>query len=313
MNKWYIIVNPNAGTGLGKKMWDKILYHFNSIDIEFDYYLTKHKEHAIELTQKAIASGYKKFISVGGDGTVNEIVNGIMNQNIIDTKEITLAMIPVGTGNDWRRSIAIPMNYSKTIDLISKNDCQMLDIAKVTFNSDNGTQSRYFINMAGIGFDASVAKKSNEDKANGNNSKLLYLKNLFSILVKYSNVKHIITHDNGIINDKVFSLSIGKGKFNGGGMMQCPNAIINDGFLDMTVIKDVSKFVVIKEVMKVFSGKHINHHKIDTLKTKKAVITTDEKIYLEIDGETTGFSPFTFSVIPKSIKVVVNKEKIRTK
>ncbi len=308
MEQWYVIVNPNAGTGLGKKMWSKIKEHLITKNFNFEFALTKHKEHAIDLTQKAISSGFKKFISVGGDGTVNEIINGVMNQQTIDTKEITLAMIPVGTGNDWRRSIALPLNYKETIDLVLKNDFVYHDIAKVYYQTDEGKQSRHFINMAGIGFDASVAIKSNEDKAKGKSSKLVYLKNLLSILIKYSNIHHEVTFDNGIIKDKVFSLSIGKGKYNGGGMKQCPNAIINDGFLDMTVIKDVTKLVVLKEVAKVFSGKHIRHHKIDTMKTKKAVINTKEKVFLEIDGETTGFSPFEFSVIPKKIKVVIDKE-----
>src|SRR5512136_1624015 len=116
--KWMEIVNPNAGNGKGYKDWDYISKLLNSFQIDFDFCVTERHHHATELTHSAITAGFRKFISVGGDGTVNEIVNGIFNQHEVPTKDFSIAMIPVGTGNDWGRLFGIPNDYKKAVEVI---------------------------------------------------------------------------------------------------------------------------------------------------------------------------------------------------
>ncbi|MFC2131941.1 diacylglycerol/lipid kinase family protein, partial [Bacteroidota bacterium] len=303
-NEWLVIVNPNAGKGLGKKDWSEISAILKQNNINFDFIFTEKNGHATEISKEMVSLGFKKIIVVGGDGTFNEAVNGILKQEQKDVLDITLGMIPVGTGNDWCKTFQIPRDYAQAVGIIKKCKTFIQDVGKAEFTHDNKQKSRYFVNIAGIGFDAYVALKANKDKERNRTGTVLYMKNLIVSLITYQSVSYSIIFDNGTIDNKIFSLSVGKGKFNGGGMKQLPFAEPDDGFLDFTVIEDVSKPEVIRNLKKLYNGTHITHPKISTYKTKKLEITTNEPVYLEVDGESVGTSPFTFEVIPKSLKVI---------
>jgi YegS/Rv2252/BmrU family lipid kinase len=310
VDKWMVIVNPNAGVRKGEKDWGEIYDLLVKNEIQFDSVFTKHKEHAIALTTKYIKKGYRKFILVGGDGTLNEVVNGIFFQKNIPTTEFLLAMIPVGTGNDWCRMFHIPFKYKQAIKVIRNEKTFIQDIGKVNYFISSTSKRRYFINVAGMGYDAVVAAKTNKDKEMGKGGVLTYLKNLFTSLLfyKHSSIEIKIDGENSGIKNKTFSLSVGICKYNGGGMMQLPHAIPDDGLLDMTHIKKLGKFTVLKEVKNLYDGSFIKHPKVDTYTGKSFQITSKPPIYLEADGESLGHSPFTFEIIPKSLRVVVGNE-----
>lgn len=311
VDKWMVIVNPNAGVGKGEKDWGKIYDLLFKNDIQFDSVFTKHKEHAIALTTKFIKKGYRRFIVAGGDGTLNEVVNGIFFQKNVPTSDFLLAMIPVGTGNDWCRMFHIPFKYKQAIKVLKEEKTFIQDIGKVNYFNASNQKWRYFINVAGMGYDAVVAEKTNKDKEMGRGGALTYLKNLFTSLLfyKYSNIEIRIDNANEGIKSKTFSLSVGICKYNGGGMTQLPHAIPDDGLLDMTHIKKLGKFTVLKEVKHLYDGSFINHPKVDTYSGSSFQITSEPTINLEVDGESLGHSPFTFEIIPKSLKVVVGEEK----
>ena len=308
--QWLVIVNPNAGQRKGEKDWYDISRHLKDANINFREIFTKHKEHAISITTRNIKKGFRKFIVVGGDGTLNEVVNGIFFQKNIPTTEFLLAMIPVGTGNDWCRMFHIPFKYKQTIKVIKEGKIFIQDIGKVNYFISSTSKRRYFINVAGMGYDAVVAAKTNKDKEMGRGGVLTYLKNLFTSLLfyKHSSTEIKIDGENEGLKNKTFSLSVGICKYNGGGMMQLPHAIPDDGLLDMTHIKKLGKFTLLKEIKNLYDGSFINHPKVDTYTGKTFQITSKPPIYLEADGESLGHSPFTFEIIPKSLQVVVGNE-----
>jgi len=308
---WAVIVNPNAGRHKIEKDWDKISDYLVKTKLKFQFELTQHKEHAIELTIEYIKKGFRKFIVAGGDGTLNEVVNGIFRQNLVPASEFLIAMIPVGTGNDWCRMWNIPFKYKKAIKVIKKEKTFVQDIGKVNYYSDDTSHSRYFINVAGMGYDALVAAKTNRDKERGKGTPFTYMKNLLTSLLfyKFSNVGVKIDESNDELNFKTFSLSVGICKYNGGGMMQLPNAIPDDGLLDMTLIKKLSRFNVIKSLKKLFDGTLTEHPKVVTFKGSTIHIESEPKIFIEADGESIGHSPAKFEIIPKSLRVVVGKTK----
>jgi len=312
IDKWMVIVNPNAGVRKGEKDWGKIYDLLVKNDIQFDSVFTKHKEHAIALTTKYIKKGYRKFIVTGGDGTLNEVVNGIFFQKNIPTTEFLLAMIPVGTGNDWCRMFHIPFKYKQAIKVISEEKTFTQDIGKVNYFSSSTLKRRYFINVAGMGYDAVVAAKTNKDKEMGRGGPLTYLKNLFTSLLfyKHATTEIKVNDEKESIINKTFSLSVGICKYNGGGMMQLPHAIPDDGLLDMTHIKKLGKFTVLKEIKHLYDGSFIKHPKVDTYTGKSFQINSKPTVYLEADGESLGHSPFTFEIIPKSLQVIVGEENI---
>lgn len=310
VNQWMAIINPNAGIGRGKKDWELINQLLIKNDISFDTQFTKHKEHAIALTTKFIKKGYRKFLVVGGDGTLNEVINGIFFQKNIPTQEFTIGMIPIGTGNDWCRTFHIPFDYEKAIGVIKKGGTIYQDVGKVNYFNSKNPKRRYFVNVAGIGYDAVVAAKTNKDKEMGKGGALTYLKNLFTSLLFFKHSETEITIDGQpeIRKNKTFSLSVGICKYNGGGMKQLPNAIPDDGLLDMTHIKKLGKFTVLKEVKNLYDGSFVKHPKVETLTGKFFYIISNPIITLEADGESLGHSPFTFEIIPKSLQVVVGTQ-----
>lgn len=307
---WFVLVNPNAGTRKGLKDWDKIRMLLEEAGIPHQFIFTKHKEHAISLTTRNIKKGYRKFIIVGGDGTLNEVVNGIFFQKNVPTIEFTVGMIPVGTGNDWCRMFNIPFKYKEAIKIIAQNNTFIQDIGKVTYHNSNKPKGRYFINVAGMGYDAVVAAKTNSDKAKGRGGPMVYLKNLFTSLLfyKHSNIEVYINDEKEPCKCKAFSMGVGICKYNGGGMKQLPNAIPDDGLLDMTLIKKLGKLSVLKEISHLYDGSFINHPKVATYTGKKIKITSAPSISLEADGESLGHSPFVFEIIPKCLRVVTGKE-----
>jgi len=312
---WLVIVNPTAGIGLAKRDWPKIKNLLEAAGFLMEVHLTTHQFHAIELARDLVQEkAFTHIIAVGGDGTLNEVVNGIFQQTRFETSDITLGMITVGTGNDWGRMYDFPMNYEKAIKILQHEDCFLQDVGKVKYRFDTEDKSRYFINMAGMGYDALVAKKTNLMKSKGKGGTLAYLFNLITGLFQYQHTHlHIKVDDKEVLNDKVFSLSIGICKFNGGGMKQLPNAIPDDGLFDMTVIKKTSKFTVIKNIKNLYDGSFINLPEVETYTGKKITVTSvpPHAIFLETDGESLGNSPLDFEIVPKAVKLIVHKKAIK--
>jgi len=301
---YFALINPNAGNGAGKKNWQKISELLVRNNISFQHKFSEYIGHSTLIAKNHVEKGFKKFIIVGGDGTLNEVINGVLTNSEHALEGLTFAMLPVGTGNDWCRSFKIPDNFDEAIKLITNGKTITQDIAKVTYFEDEVIRTRYFANISGIGFDAHVAIKSNLDKQRNKSGMLVYLKNVISSLIHYKSVQSKVIYDGNEINCKLFLLSVGKGKYNGGGMKQLPFAVPDDGFIDFTLIEDVSSFEVITQLPKLYKGTHINHPKISTFKTKKLTIIPEEKIFLEFDGETYGHSPFEFEVVPSALKVI---------
>jgi diacylglycerol kinase (ATP) len=178
-DKWLVVVNPKAGSSKCEKDWPKVKELLLQQGFSFLSVLTERPFHAIEITRNMVNDlGFKKIIAVGGDGTLNEVVNGIFQQTRFATTDITLGMITIGTGNDWGRMYQFPMKYEKAIKIIKNERTFLQDVGKVKYSYETEDKNRYFINMAGMGYDAFVAKKTNNLKAQGKGGKLSYLINL---------------------------------------------------------------------------------------------------------------------------------------
>jgi len=303
--EWFVIVNPNAGKRKGEKDWLEIAAQLTASGIEFINVFTEHRNHAVLLARKYIENGYRNIIVVGGDGTLNEVVNGIFTQAHVPTSEITLAMIPVGTGNDWCRMYNIPNDYKQAIKLIKKRKTFVQDTGTIKYISGDGKEvTRYFINMAGMGFDALVAKKTNRQKDLGQSNPLSYVVNIFSSLFSYTNTKVTVLLDNEKITSDIFSMSVGICQYNGGGMKQAPEALPDDGLFDMTLIKPIGKFKIIRNIIKLFDGSFTHLPEVSTYRSSKIIIHSEPPMYLEADGESLGHTPFVFNIMPRSLNVI---------
>jgi YegS/Rv2252/BmrU family lipid kinase len=303
-NDWLIIINPNAGHEKGKKDWVQIAALLTKYGIRFVTRFTVKRRHAIELTQEGIGEGYRKILAVGGDGTMNEVVNGVFNQAYCQTTQITLGMITVGTGNDWGKMFGIPTDYEEAVKIISTGLTRLQDTGIVTYYHGIVKESRYFLNIAGLGFDAVVVKRTNIQKDRGRKGKAIYMINLLRSLLFYRHTVASVAIDGKIIQDDVFTISIGIGRYSGGGMRQTPNAIPDDGLFDITIIRKIRKGDVIMSLKMLYDGTILDHPRISGFTGKEILIDSDPLIHLEADGESLGHSPIEFRMLPKSINIV---------
>ena len=302
--EWFTIVNPNAGNGKGKKDWARISSLFARENIPVFAKFTENKGQAIELARVAVEKGFTHLISVGGDGTLNEVVNGIFTQDKHSPKDILIGMIPVGTGNDWGRMFGIPLVYEGAVNVIREKKTMLHDIGVVNYSSGTLQQKRYFINIAGLGFEAMVVNKTNKQKDKGKSSQAIYLYNLLSSLISYKKTNADIIIDGKKSTCRIFSVNVGNGKYCGGGMRQTPDAMPDDGLLDITVIREMGRIEIIKSLKLLYDGTILSHPKVDGYRSTNLKVVTESPLYIEADGESLGHTPAEFSIIPAAINVV---------
>jgi YegS/Rv2252/BmrU family lipid kinase len=307
---WLVLVNPNAGRRKGEKDWGRIARLLEEANISFVSVFTQRKLHAIQLTKKYIEKHYRKIIVVGGDGTLNEVINGVFSQNLYQPSDITIGMIPVGTGNDWCRMYGIELDYLSAIEIITQGFSFQQDAALAEYYDDNMPRKRYFINMAGIGYDALVAQKTNRQKERGRSNPLSYFLNIFLGLFQWRAVDTVIMFDRKQIKTNVFSLNTGINRYNGNGLKQLPFAIPNDGMLDLTIIRRIGRWKIIRSVLKLFDGSFVALPEVSTFKAKKITIESNGKnrLFLEVDGESMGHTPFAFSIIPEAVSLLIPQD-----
>lgn len=306
MNKsnWITIVNRTAGGGKTEKDWPEISLLLDRHEIPYEPVFTNRRLHASIIARNKINEGYSKIIVVGGDGTMNEVINGVFAQKRIHTTEVMLGMISVGTGNDWARMFNIPSDYEGAILTIKKQKTFIQDAGLVYYRKNGKEWKRYFINIAGMGFGARVVERTNHMKEKGKSGPFLYFYNIFYSLMKYRSQIAEIDIDGMIFDRNIFSLNVGIGRYNGGGMIQVPDAIADDGLYSITLIKKIGKLNVLANVKRLYNGTITNHSKVETFVGKTVQIAGPELLKVETDGESLGHGPMSFTIIPRSVRVI---------
>ena len=308
-DRWFVIINPISGGGKGLEDFPTISRLLRESGIEHDPAFSEHRYHATELTVEAVNRGYRKIIVVGGDGTLNEVVNGLFIQQQCEPKEIRIAVIAVGTGNDWVRTVGTPRNYSAAVRAIKEGHTFLQDIGKVTYTESKVEHTRYMANVAGLGFDAYVIKIFNHLKLKGYKGKWLYIYSLLKGYFSAKPSKAVIEVDGEVIFEKqLFSLAVGICRYNGGGIQQLPRAVANDGLLDLTIIRPVHWWHVVFRAARLFNGKIYSIGHVHHAQGKVVKVTSSPDIPIETDGELQGGTPVTISIVPQAVQFVVTKE-----
>ena len=305
---WVLILNPHAGAAKGSKDKEKIINILKNKGFSVDVYLSEYPKHIIKITSELIKKGHRKIIMAGGDGSLNEVVNGIFSQPEVPPEAITVAMIPVGTGNDWIKTFAIPNNYKKAVNRIIKGKTIRQDVGKISYEEKGSPAICFFANMAGFGFDAMVAEKANALKNKGRSGILVYLQSLIASFIQFQISKTRIVIDNEEINDLIFSASIGIGKYNGGGMMQAPGAVPNNGEFQVTVIRKIGILGILRNIVGLYDGSFVKDRRVSTHPAKHIKITSERSIAGEADGEILGNHSFEIEIIPQKLNVVRGKK-----
>ena len=295
-----VIVNPVAGNGQVGKNWPRIAQMLQERQVPFSYDLTEGICHAIHLTQKAIADGYRTIIANGGDGTLNEVLNGLVVSGAIDPG-LTLGVIPGGTASDFVRTLRIPQGDEASCDRIAAVRTTPIDIGEMKYGPGEKQNTRFFLNVAGAGFDGEVAERVNQNsKAMGGT--ITYLTSLVATLLVYRN-KHVeVTLDDRSFKQCANSVIVCNGRYFGGGMHIGPDAHLDDGIFDVVILGDLGKIEFLANVPRVYKGTHISHPKVSSFRSMEVHVTSEEQMFIQADGELIGETPITFRMIPRGLR-----------
>lgn len=296
-NRWLVVANPISGQG-------RAMHHRHEIEavlqrhaIDFDFAISEHPGHAVDLVARAVEGGCRHVLAVGGDGTVNECANGLFRQRAAPTGEVTLGVMPIGTGNDWARGLRMPKDYAEVAALMAAGASRVHDAGVATFGDGS---VRHFVNVAGLGFDAHVVE-SLPDRTLG---PLAYLVGLAKGLLSYDAVSLGLTFAGRRIDTRAFVLFFAIGRYCGSGMNVAPRAEADDGLFDVTLVQELSRWEVIKSLRKLFDGTLLDHPKVLALREAEAVVETDAAQPVEADGELIGRGPVRFSILPRALRVL---------
>jgi YegS/Rv2252/BmrU family lipid kinase len=306
---WYLILNPKAGGGKGAKLENKIYQQLKAAGIRFEVFNTNYAGEAIIATRNAIQDGYKKIVVAGGDGTLNEVANGILSQEFYPSKEILFAQIPVGTGNDWRRTWGIPKGIKESISILRNPESTLQDVAKITFQNEGIEESKWFINIAGCGFDAEVTLAANQKKAKGQSGFFTYISQLIKTLKQYKEPRMNFEIDSKKSEDDIFAILAGVCKFAGNSMLLVPDADPRDGFFHLTIAKKIKRTKVIRNLHRLFNGSFVNLEEVSVHECKRLQINT-AGLHIQADGESIGETPAMFEIFEKKLHVVIHADHV---
>ncbi len=303
---WYIIANPAAGRRKVNRKLLLIEKLLQSNEIDYELVKTQKSGDGTILAKKGIQRGFRNILAIGGDGTNNEVINGIMEQNAVSSQSITYSLLPIGTGNDWIKTHGISKNIKETILMLKRGKTTFQDIGVVSFLNNGQTQKRYFANVAGLAYDAFVVKKTEKESGMFSN-KLFYLISLMRYLFQYKLQKAKIQFNGQELSDYYYTINVGICRFAGGGMEIVPHAISDDGQLAITIAGKFSKLSVLLNTYRFYNGSIAQLSKISTHFSTNIKVTSLEKdpILVEADGEFLGHTPVEFGIIRGALKIVI--------
>lgn len=298
----HIIINPLSAGGSTRKNWKNIEEAIRKEIGDFSHTFTEGPADASRLAKEATDAGTKLVIVIGGDGTVSESVNGIMESE--KRSDVILAMINHGTGGDFARTLGVPADLHLALDQIKRGRDVEIDVGRITFGPSNASKARHFINIAGCGMAGEVVKSiSTSKKTFGAFS---YYLTAFSKVLTYNNMPVSIQLDDGEIQSyRIVTIAVCNGQFFGGGMQVAPGAELADGLLDITVINNWNAAEKILYSRNLYNGTIQRVKGVETFKARKIVITPDrpnDSVLIDCDGEFVGSIPMTGEILPKALR-----------
>ncbi|MBX7174773.1 MAG: diacylglycerol kinase family lipid kinase [Pyrinomonadaceae bacterium] len=309
-----IIVNPKSASGSTQTRWARIASdwaaHYGAFNVDF----TEYRGHGIELAKKAAETGRKFIVACGGDGTINEVANGIL----LSGKDAELGVLPQGTGGDFRRTIEMPSTIRRASEALKNGVTKKIDVGKVTYlNHKDETEERFFLNISSVGLSASIIERV---KTTGNLNWITFGSLRGKASFAYSALHEVLNLDVKTIRvrfdeNEVKSLQsivfcVANARYFGGGMKMAPDAVIDDGLLNVVNIGELGTGKIVRKAPKLYAGTHYSLDEVKHTTAKRIEISAfnNEEIHLETDGELPGKLPAVFEIFPKALKIRVPKK-----
>jgi len=283
-----------------------ILDYIRKTEFEVFVQLTRKKMHACHIAQQAVEKGARCLVSVGGEGTFNEIVNGVLTAATNPKFRPDLVMIPIGTGTDFSRTLHLPKDYREAADLISEGVTKLIDVGKIVFNTHNRVWQRYFVNAFDVGLGGNVVRIANNVPKNLGGFLTFLLSSLIA-LTSFKPLRLRIYIDRKFIDEGLMTI-VGalNGQYFGGGMHAAPTASPDDGVFEFIYVKETNIFKIVSEILtKVYEGKHLGYHNVYHYRGKGLTIESDRAFLADVDGEEEKAHRATVSIMPKAVSMKV--------
>jgi YegS/Rv2252/BmrU family lipid kinase len=299
------VVNPASGNGAAGKRWQSIEAQARSLGIAGESVLTTGPGDATRLTRDALAGGRRLIVAVGGDGTVNEVVNGFFADGALVAPEAELALLQIGTGRDTIRTYGIPKQPEKALQVLLDGRSRAIDVGRASFTAPDGSESvRMFANHASCGLSGVIAERANRtSKRLGGTACFMWA--TVTSFFGWHNVQFRVEIDGEEHDQLANNVLVGNGRFLAGGMRMFPEAEPDDGLLEVLVWGDVTKLDLTLAMHRLYRGTHLTHPKLQVARARRVRVSMDPPLPVELDGEQPGSAPISFEVVPGALKLRV--------
>jgi YegS/Rv2252/BmrU family lipid kinase len=305
--KTVFIVNPSSGNGSTGREWHRIQAMARKYLGEFETCITSGPDDATHLTRRKLLDGCDRVVCVGGDGTLNEVVNGFMDESGSIRPDALLGFLPSGTGCDFCKTVFKNTNLENSLNMIRAGHFRTIDLGRLQYRDHHGrTCIRYFHNITSFGLGGEVVNRVNHtSKACGPFLSFIWA-TLVGIFV-YDR-KHVRFHvDDGDPQDvTILNIAVANGQYHGGGMQVAPDARVDDGLFHITVIGDLSLPEIFWHLPKLYNGKIKTIKKVFTLTGRKLIAASEQKVLLDVDGEQPGCLPVEVEIVPAAIRMIMS-------
>src|SRR5204863_1075543 len=285
--------NPASANGKTGQRWPSLHARAEALGLQGDVLLSERPGDLVELA-RAAATRHDLVVVVGGDGTVNEVVNGLAGSSA------ELAVIPAGTGQDFGRTYGIPTRFDDAVRVAIEGEPKTIDLGRATYAGGE----RFFANVGSVGMSGAVAKRANSmSKALGGRATFYYA--LTREFLGWRNTDVTVTFDGGERRGPMHDVIVANGCWHAGGMKLAPDARADDGLFDVVLIGDVSKLDFVTTSPKLYSGGHIGHPRIEVVRTAAVAVDAARPLPIEVAGEPAGTTPARFEIVPGGLRVRV--------
>lgn len=321
----FTVVNVYAASKKAAESWKVAEQMMKDRGIVYHGTRTGMGGNAMEITFDACLAGYRKFVAVGGDGTVHDVLNGITHfvewknkeGESVTLSDFVLGVIPLGSGNDWIKTAGIPNDIQKAVEVLKNGVVRKQDVIKATMldldklPQESEVAVSYMINIGGVGLDARVCTMVNAKKQQGKRGKILYVTSLMQAIAQRKPAGAKVICDGEVIFDGPYlSMALGVGKYSGGGMRQTPDAVLDDGLLDVTIIPEIALSRIACEAPRLFTGTFLKIPEVTSARGKCIYVLpySDSSLEpVEVDGEVVGKLPVRFDVLESQVNILASE------
>ena len=305
MVKTFFIVNPKSGRGRPHRLWPQISEVFRAQGRSFDVAFTQGRGQGKALARQALQDGFDLIVAVGGDGVVNEVVNGMMADGKAVNAEAALGVIPCGSGNDLARMLGLPREtLAAARHLAQGNRSKLIDIGEIVFTAGGRKELRFFANDANLGFAADVVERLERTGKFSRGTVPYFVALLLTALRHRSQLVKLCVDDRSY-ERKMTTVLVCNGQSTGGGMWVAPDALLDDGLFDVVVIDDLRPWEIFWHAPKIYRGTHIAIRQVSVHRAWTVSVTSPQRLSVVADGEMIGESPAIFRVLPLALRVRV--------